>query len=126
MVFGLNDDQDYQYRVRAFNNDGFSGLSNEISVRTVLGLEDLLELEGVSAYPNPSEDLFSILIDNRVYGNYELNVHDHTGRVIRTEQFIKSGKMMRKELDMSTLPAGLYFVSVQTENAADILRLIKR
>lgn len=58
--------------------------------------------------PNPSNGQFNIGINNLPAGNYQLELVDLVGRVIKSEQFQASGSIS-KQINES-LPGGVYYV----------------
>lgn len=75
----------------------------------------------LSVYPNPS-------IEGRIYINWShgdlqgsiVQLIDGTGQVVKQLDFIQSGI----ELDISMLPAGVYLVSVATDNGRLLTRIV--
>jgi len=122
----------YQYFVVAyFTNDCDSIVSNVV--------EETIEVVGIEAFPIPSEG------DVRVYPNptggelqvtsYGLQVtgvevFDLMGRKVLSQK-AESGKQKaeggkQKDIDISHLPSGMYFVRVTTETGVVVKKVVKR
>ncbi len=65
----------------------------------------------VSAYPNPTNTILNVNWTGNLEGNTILKVVNETGSNIY-QQMISGRGLMQKQIDMSTLPAGLYFVQL--------------
>jgi len=73
----------------------------------------------VNMYPNPAKDILHI--DFGMLSNASLQILNLQGQVMLSKQL--SGQT--KELDISTLPAGLYFVQLESEQHRFCRKLIK-
>jgi Zn-dependent metalloprotease len=75
-------------------------------------------VNGVSAYPNPAKNEFTLSSDKLINS---VNVTDMLGNILLVEKPI--AKIM--QVDISSLPAGVYFVRVSTEEAQGLIKLVK-
>jgi hypothetical protein len=78
------------------------------------GLEEQLE---ISIYPNPSKGDFRIITNSNELTTYQ--VVDATGKIIRSGEFQYSTQM-----EMNDVPAGVYFVKINSEYGESIEKLI--
>ena len=78
------------------------------------GLAEQLE---ISIYPNPSKGDFQIVTNSTELTTYQ--VVDPTGKVIRSGEF-----QYRTEMEMNDVPAGLYFVRINSEFGESVEKLI--
>ncbi len=83
----------------------------------------------LNAYPNPSNGITAVLLDIQQPGAVELRLYDPLGR----EQFRQTNTRMTAgqfpvTLDLSQLPAGVYFLraSVNGIAQADAIKLVRR
>jgi hypothetical protein len=77
-----------------------------------MGIEDSPVFESVSEpYPNPSEDIVSVLVNVKKAVNINVTVTDRLGQTISKsiEAINVSGRI---ELDVRNLPAGVYFLTL--------------
>jgi len=86
-----------------------------------LGTNDLALLDGLSIFPNPANDRVSIQADNGVDLITEITVTNNLGQVLRT---INPSASTSIDIDVSDLATGLYFISVNTENASVTKKLL--
>ncbi len=100
----LKPNAEYKYRVRAFNVSGISGYSNLTTVYTlVTGIGDISEVMKLS--PNPTNGvLYYELPVTPLSDAVRLIITDVTGRQYRSEWSTSD-----QFIDVSGLPAGLYF-----------------
>ncbi len=76
-----------------------------------------------SVFPNPSNSLFNLVMKN-ASGAIQIIVTDNMGREVLMEHFSATGNGART-IDMSGRASGIYFLRVQTENGAGVVKLVK-
>ncbi len=120
-VFGI--EQDHLESIRTlreratilkFNAKTLLEYSTEAPVRFD---PDRTHLRMSEAYPNPASDVITIRHD--LQGALELTIIDTMGRVHRKDRFRSGGPI---QLDVSLLPAGLYFARIQTGMVTGVRR----
>jgi len=77
----------------------------------------------VKVYPNPSNGIFNIEKTNTV-NLVKAEIHDINGRVIRTIDLSKMSTT--KAIDLSGAASGMYFMTITSENARGVVKLIKQ
>ncbi|MCD4745452.1 MAG: T9SS type A sorting domain-containing protein, partial [Bacteroidales bacterium] len=77
----------------------------------------------LSIYPNPSEGIFNILFDG-VMGNVQIKIVDLQGN--EHCYFVIDGikTITTKKLDLSLLPAGIYFISIIGDNFTEVKKIV--
>lgn len=75
--------------------------------------------------PNPTADRLSVFIDTDQPANYTLLLNDAAGRLI-TRQHLDKAALGQTEFDLSTLPAGVYTLTVSSEKGYATKRVVKR
>ncbi len=75
----------------------------------------------ISIYPNPSEGIFNIFL-NDVSALKELQILDLTGRIIYVQN--KLNKII--DVDISSYPAGMYYLVVIGVNSKEVVKIIKQ
>ncbi len=82
----------------------------------ITGLSNIIP-ETVSLYPNPASDMFSIhgMPNGSVY-----NITDLTGKTM----YHSIARNKNESIDISDLPAGIYFVRIFNQNGTTIRKLL--
>lgn len=79
------------------------------------------DLEAV-VYPNPASDFFYLYISPQGRGEINLTFSDSRGALVRNKTVVFEGIYYR--LDISDLQEGLYFLSLQTDNQAEVVKIM--
>ena len=74
-----------------------------------------------SVYPNPSKDKITVS-KSSITGDIRLSIINITGEKVLETQLIDS----ETQIDISALPLGVYFVRVQDEKKAEVVKMIKQ
>lgn len=91
-----------------------------VTVTTCTGLEDLISHNELSVYPNPSTGIFTISSANNT-GKLDITVLNMLGQTVKTESS-KDSKLA--VLDLSTCSKGVYYVKVQMNDGAKLVKVI--
>jgi hypothetical protein len=75
------------------------------------GIEEIMASAKVSIIPNPNEGVFDIVAEY-VEENMKLQVIDINGRVVYSDVIKSTGSKLRKQIDLSEYPKGLYTVKL--------------
>ncbi len=76
-----------------------------------------------SAYPNPATDIVTIQADGPIHGG-QISVMDALGRTLKTEAIPEASEA--HTLNLNGLPAGIYFIGVETEKGKRYTQLVKQ
>ncbi|MDW3645702.1 MAG: PKD domain-containing protein [Bacteroidia bacterium] len=87
-----------------------SSLEIEVSSATSISPEQLL---GVSVYPNPSQGIFFLEIEEVKADRLEIQVNDIRGRVVLDKAVDSFSSKTKEQIDLSGNPEGIYFLNVQ-------------
>jgi glycosidase len=83
----------------------------------------------LTAYPNPSEDVFNFLIQNDIPGPVTITILDMTGRIIRQMNTEASRSEIitwdGKSANGSEAPEGFYIVQIRSGKKTGIVKIIK-
>ncbi len=77
-----------------------------------------------TVFPNPATGQATIVLQGDATGRTRVQVADQTGRVLRSLEFRKEFAGAQQELDLSGLPAGVYFLHLTMEEKTETLRLV--
>jgi hypothetical protein len=106
------------YRLRQVDFDGTSEYSNVVAVR-------VKEAGGGTAkvYPNPAAGVARLDLTMLSAGTYAVRIVSAEGTVV---QQLTASTEAAKELELSNLGSGHYFVQIQGQGAVQTLRLMKQ
>jgi ELWxxDGT repeat protein len=97
-------------------NDEYCHAGTTVTLNSIiLGLED--PLGRVEVYPNPTETF--LYMANLNLDNVRISVIDHSGRLVMEGT-------STSRIDVSTLPSGLYLVTINSGNEERTFRVIKK
>ena len=92
-------------------------------VRPSVGLTEINE--GLSVYPNPTNNNFVAQFNSPLKGKMEVIVLDELGRVVNYQTINKSNDIIQINVDLSTMNKGVYFLKIQSDQAQYIKRVLK-
>lgn len=72
----------------------------------------------LTVYPNPSQGLVTVTLNERGMADYKLRFRNIIGQEVRTFNLRPELTSPGVKLDLSDLPAGLYFYSLLIDNKA--------
>ncbi len=111
---------------------GYSVTSNTITISTYgpppfpSGVVAPAIANGLAYYPNPVHNILSISGDNFADGYATIDIFDQLARKVISESVIVSDGKLRKQIDLQSLPAGLYIINVtDSDSKIGILKCIK-
>lgn len=87
---------------------------NYTSVTT--GVNEELEEDILSVYPNPGKGIFDIEFINDATGDLNLVISEITGRELMRVRTIKSERVFNDKLDLTELSPGMYFITLEIQN----------
>jgi hypothetical protein len=87
----------------------------------VVGLDDKV-LDQLDVYPNPANDEITIALESSQQ-NVAIRISDLTGTEWLTQTSLVGPSA---QIDISQLPAGIYFVEIRTQTEREVRRIVKR
>nr|MDQ3073109.1 T9SS type A sorting domain-containing protein [Bacteroidota bacterium] len=108
------------YRLRQTDYDGTYAYSQIIAVRITQAYTHELKL-----YPNPAADQVMLTFDSHGEEQLTIAVTDLSGRTV-WQEMIAADKVTTHLLNLETLPAGSYIVSVTSPNSTEQKLLIRQ
>ncbi|MGB0525470.1 MAG: alpha-amylase family glycosyl hydrolase [Flammeovirgaceae bacterium] len=79
-------------------------------------LENELLKASIKMFPNPTSGRLNMTMSNELRGDVQMRIISVLGTELLTKSFEKSGVSLSHTFDITTLPAGLYILQVQTED----------
>ena len=114
----------YTFRLTATDNEGATTWDDVI----VTVLPDPRKQSTATLYPNPATDFVYVKIDAvTLQSNSLIRITNSAGKVVYTENFMRTNFSALKQVDISKLPNGVYFLTVTADiNTNTTLTLIKQ
>ena len=101
------------YSVMVSDSNGCSGNSDSIYVNPVSIDTELLELEGLVLYPNPSSGLVNLRTEHPIPGKMEIEVWDMYGQKVKV--FKLSQLISDVDFDLTDIANGMYLMKISTK-----------
>ncbi len=92
----------------------------------VSGLENELQIEDLSIFPNPSNGFFRIQFDVPERGDLEVDVHDTAGERIYQERITAYQGRYERTLDLNDKTSGTYYLVLRQNGKATTRKLVKQ
>ncbi len=112
----------YVYRVCARKTGTGNSCSNEASTVTPLAIEKNAISQALQVFPNPTADKCQVTLRNVNFTKATIDIMDVMGKVVAATPMEND----TKELDLQNLPAGVYFLRVNTDKGQGIKRVLKK
>ncbi|NOQ75412.1 MAG: T9SS type A sorting domain-containing protein [Crocinitomix sp.] len=108
--------------IGAYYNDGNGVDAGHVRIYTnpTIGLDELNNRIAISIYPNPTSDVLFIKGINTIPELERIEIHSSIGQVVSTV------KLIGQEMNVSDLPAGVYFLNVYHQHGVEIIRFVKQ
>lgn len=113
--------------IEVFDTDFGHYMSYSFSVGFALGTENVQENPVIEVYPNPSEGVYTISMDNFKGDIVNMIVYDNSGRIVFNDALNMDNPegYANYNLDISSLPSGIYLLQIVSNNTTKTVRLIK-
>jgi len=94
-----------------------------VSFGSTASVPNSADLGGVfSVTPNPNRGEFTLSGLAAAEGNIDLNVVSMLGQVVYTTSITHNNQEISEKLNLGSVPAGLYILSIKTENGSSLVR----
>lgn len=81
---------------------------------------------GIEVYPNPASDIVNLNVTAvNLMGTYTVRVVDMMGRVVSSEVVNSANGSFIHTVSVSSLPAGIYAITVETDGVTEITKIVK-
>ncbi len=91
----------------------------------VLGVEDFIAEKNIRLYPNPVGENLNLEFTTEKSGEAQLQVFDLVGRQVLSEKFQAFQGKNQRQLGMSNLPAGQYFLRLSLPDGQAAMKVVK-
>ncbi|MCD4770626.1 MAG: FG-GAP-like repeat-containing protein, partial [Bacteroidales bacterium] len=112
------------YKVAIANDLGCFTISDEITIPTTKSLmtdffvpeqfrldEDIDPFANLKIYPNPTPGMFTVEMDNHIFGELDIRIFTNEGRQILNIKFHKTTEHFQSQIDLSGQGEGVYLIN---------------
>jgi hypothetical protein len=79
----------------------------------------------ISAYPNPTQQIVNVAVDNKMISISNVVIYDVTGRKIKTTEWTTTN--FTRQIDLEEFVPGLYFIELYNErHSLGIIKIVKQ
>jgi hypothetical protein len=119
---------DHIFKATATDNSSVTTTSSTINITVTEASTGINELNGteknVSVYPNPLTSELNITIKNAKVSNYNFyKIHDYKGVLVLENELGQIGNDYTETVNVSTLPSGVYFLTVSLAGEKTIKKI---
>jgi hypothetical protein len=83
---------------------------------TATGIDNIMDNNSVSVFPNPNNGAFTLQIDNEFMGEVTITVYSEIGAPLKIIKVNKLTQLFTKGIDIENLFQGTYFIKIQSTN----------
>ncbi len=103
------------------------GMKGTVTVEEATSVNDIQAQNDFSIEPNPAENVISLQYSNQLDGRVNVAIYDLNGRYTGVSFGFEAGEAaLFRELDISYLPAGVFFVRVQCPQRVMYKKFVKQ
>jgi PKD repeat protein len=113
------------YQVSISNTKGCITMSDITTIPPgTTGLEETDPFDGLKIYPNPTPGLFTIEMDNQIFGELVIDILTQEGKKTLKIKFEKTYEHFLSQIDLSGQLKGLYLIYFRLKNYSEIKKII--
>ena len=109
------------------NGDSSMGYINNVNytpqtdscISFVNGIKEINTVSNIKIYPNPTTSIINIVDESNQFQNATLNITDYLGQVVFSSPF-------NSQINLHSLSAGMYFLTVKDELNNKTIKIIKQ
>jgi hypothetical protein len=98
---------------------------DDFTIQSTVGLNELSTASNMSIFPNPAKDYCIVNYESKSASALNISLFDLTGKEIQQHTFKTSLGNNQFNLDIETLEAGVYFITINDGTASKKIKLIK-
>jgi len=98
-----------------------------LEINDCTGIDETQDIKGFTLAPNPSNGIVRFSLDTGKSGEIlNLRLSNMTGKVLFSSELMMNSSSYSNTIDLSALPNGIYYLSVQAGNSTKTLKVIKQ
>ena len=91
----------------------------------LLGEPAITSQEQVMVYPNPVTNIVTIAVNDIEPGIYKLSLNNIVGQEVLTDKVQADHNSFQKDFSLASMPAGIYFLSLESDKTRMVRKIIK-
>jgi hypothetical protein len=107
------------------NTPAFVCVDN-LTTNAPVAIQNYFSETGLNLYPNPANDYFEVAYQTETPSFVNLKMTDVTGRELLAQNFRSFNGLNKFKVETETVPAGIYFVTLNVEGKIYSKKLIKQ
>jgi hypothetical protein len=112
------------YRV-AISNDGKCFYFSDVTtIPDIVGIEEPDPFRDVKVYPNPTTGLFTIEMNNNIFGELVMDIFTQNGSKALNIRFEKSTEHFRSQIDLTGQSKGLYLLNLSLDKYRAVRKVV--
>jgi len=109
----------------SISNDGVCyTISDTLTIPEVTGVEDADPFEDVRIYPNPTTGMFTIEMNNNLYGELMIDIYTPNGSKALNIKSDKTTEHYSSEIDLSGQAKGMYMVNLSLDKFRAVRKVL--
>lgn len=113
----------FNVQLIANGNCGSDTLSQALVING-LSVQNLAAVNNFKVFPNPNSGEFKLSFEQQQIQAVQLIVRDITGRTLYQNTIDENQNLVVRELDLSHLSAGVYYISIENGNRRNMQRMV--
>jgi len=110
--------------IDATMNGPRQSLKTSTACSPITGVEYLLVSESVSVYPNPASGNVTVKLNIPDLTSPSFTVYNTIGETVFSKHLDRVSNSKEIKLDMTTIPDGIYFLKIQTQNGSITKKIV--
>jgi hypothetical protein len=91
-------------------------MSDVVTIPTgVTAIDDVDPFTGLKIYPNPTPGLFTIEMDNQIFGDLIIKIITEAGKQVLNVKFEKTTVHFSSQIDLSGQAKGMYLINLMLD-----------
>lgn len=88
-----------------------------VNIDQCTSVENQVKLPQLTVYPNPSDGIFNITVNETAHTAFRIIVSDAAGQQIFTKYYANPAASVNYSINLSYLPKGTYFIKIESRNS---------
>jgi hypothetical protein len=113
------------YRVSISDDNECYSISDAVTIPSgITGTEDIDPFEGIKIYPNPTPGMFTIEMDNNIFGELFIDIFTPNGSKIINIKIEKTTEHFSGQIDLSGQSKGMYLINLAIDKFKAVRKVV--